>query len=244
MSKRVRGRSSTKTPATAVPPRRILLDVGGTKFATSLMTVERSTYLSALVEMTDWKAAPEHVIFVDRDPSLFAHLLRLMRQVPLVAGLLPRDNHSLFAALLAEADFFGFEALLRHVKAQAYFHARKAEEDFPSIHSFEPEGYGSLAFGSSAWRQGLRQMKSQLEGAKKKVNDKFSRKDEDYGARRFDVVYGSIAEALASEILPMCYYSPPKVESKIIQLLPVEATTWYDETLHCAAPLDPLSSCC
>ena len=45
-----------------------------------------------------------------------------MRSGPVVGGLLPRSDPALCAAIIAEADFFGVEALLQHVKARAWRH--------------------------------------------------------------------------------------------------------------------------
>ena len=50
-------------------------------------------------------------VFLDRDPEIFAQLLRLMRQHPHVAGLLPHEPR-LCASLIAEADFF-----VRHTRS-------------------------------------------------------------------------------------------------------------------------------
>ena len=57
-------------------------------------------------------------LFLDRDPTLFGTLLRLMRATPVFGGQLPKDDHVLCAAILAEADYLGFEALLTHVKVR------------------------------------------------------------------------------------------------------------------------------
>ena len=41
-----------------------------------------------------------------------------MRATPVFGGQLPKDDQVLCAAILAEADYLGFEALLTHVKVR------------------------------------------------------------------------------------------------------------------------------
>lgn len=129
---------------------RVLIDVGGTQLSTTLSTIERSSYLLGMVDLSSWEQDPgappsetralpgsmrsrptpiaaasrtghSATIFLDRDPEIFGQLLRLMRQAPHVAGLLPEDPR-LCASLIAEADFFGYGALIDHVKVRAHHH--------------------------------------------------------------------------------------------------------------------------
>jgi len=77
---------------------RIELDVGGTRFATAQATLAGSdSFFSGLVGH-----APEApVLFVDRDPTHFRHVLNWLRGV----RVLPRNTATL-TELRAEADFY------------------------------------------------------------------------------------------------------------------------------------------
>ena len=199
----------------------LVLDVGGTKFETTRMTIERSSYLTGKIDSDE---AHSKEYFIDRDPETFALLLRLMRQMPLVAGLLPHDREK-FAVLLAEADFFGFDALLDHVKARAFYHLRALHQEYPR-RSFLPAEHATTT--DAALRKAMMQeaTNKRLE-AWQEVQALFRNKDEQFGSHRFDVLHGSIADALASELLPGAYFAAPKQSVRILQLLPVEATTWF-----------------
>ena len=202
-----------------------MINCGGTKFTTTKMTVERCAYLAGQLDWSRWEEDPTNEFFLDRDPALFEHLLRLMRQVPLVAGLLPRNDSSLFANLLAEADFLGFDALLTHVKAKAYYNCHEAKDDpkwMPPAH--RPEGYRDLDAHARASTNAAAHKACGVH--RSKVREAFETKDDEYGAARFDERYGSIADALAADVLPTCYTSAPKASTKMVQVLPVESTTW------------------
>ena len=232
--------------------RRIVLNVGGTRFTTTIGTVERSQYLNGMIETQadSWDEdiggdIPE--IFVDRDPTLFQHLLRLMRQLPVVA--LPMDDLGLVASLLAEADFFGVEGLLAPVKARAFYNTRVSVDDlepFAGFHSAPSRAAGEAAaeaaaaaganadaIGTARGEAMRRWFEEALEAhleANRIVNAAFSTRDEEYDTRRFDAVHGSVAEALASGVLPRFYFdAKPSLSAapKILQLQPIEATTWF-----------------
>ena len=96
-----------------------MIDVGGTKITTTVQTIQRSSYLSGMVDLEHSEG-----IFIDRDPEIFGKVLRLMRQYPHVAGLLPRDPQ-MCASLIAEADFLGYDELLSHVKVKTYYNTRE-----------------------------------------------------------------------------------------------------------------------
>ena len=70
MSKRARTSETSRD--------RVILDVGGTRFATSVSTLTaNSTYFESL--FSRWDEADEEV-FLDRDPDVFRVLLSCMRQ--------------------------------------------------------------------------------------------------------------------------------------------------------------------
>ena len=105
---------------------RVILNVSGTKFETTVDTLRQCSTLVSLVDVASWEADPTHCpeLFLDRDPKIFERLLRFMRPPHVFAGQMPRDDPLLAAALIAEADFVGFEALLEHVKARAFRNSR------------------------------------------------------------------------------------------------------------------------
>ena len=95
MSKRARSASSVY---------RVVLNVGGTPFETSVdMCKRHSTYLDGLLDCAAWETNAEHKpeVFLDRDPELFAPLLRYMRNnVPSL--VLPSGDMLTCGAILAE----------------------------------------------------------------------------------------------------------------------------------------------
>ena len=210
---------------------RVTIDVGGTKVSTTVSTILRSSYLAGMVDLSAWDSDAEHSaqIFLDRDPETFALLLRLMRQYPHVAGLVPHEP-GLLASLLAEADFFGYEPLLSHVKARAYFNAREARQDykarseFTTVGRLDGESFADRAVRVSA---GDKRRKEHIA----EIDAKFNSKDESYGLDRFDAVYGTVGDALASGVLPKYYLEPkppvPPPTKKIVQLMPVDTPCWY-----------------
>ncbi|CAE8584474.1 unnamed protein product [Polarella glacialis] len=81
------------------------VNVGGRIFTASSATLRKSPYLESLMgdELTDDLRDPEGRLFIDRDPEIFAEVLRLMRgHAP--RALPPGELH--WAEVRAEADFF------------------------------------------------------------------------------------------------------------------------------------------
>ena len=94
---------------------RIVVDVGGTRFATSASTLTAgSEYFERLLSPR-WCAEPPEEIFLDRDPEPFKILLTYMR-----TGLLElsKDNQSLARRVMVEAEFLGMQGFIDSVKAQ------------------------------------------------------------------------------------------------------------------------------
>ncbi len=93
MSKRTRGDGTRRD--------RVLLDVGGTRFTSSVSTLSaNSTYFAALFSRWDDAAGEEHPeIFLDRDPDAFRVLLSCMRHKK---PLLPEHDKDLFRRVLLE----------------------------------------------------------------------------------------------------------------------------------------------
>ena len=68
--------------------------------------------LSGLVDFADdddESGCPS--IYLDRDPAVFASVLALMRQHTVFGGRLPKDDPTLCAAIIAEADYLGLNRL-------------------------------------------------------------------------------------------------------------------------------------
>lgn len=151
-----------------------------------------------------------------------------MRQTPHVAGLLPTDPRAC-ASVIAEADFFGFEALLRHVRTVAYYNSREAKQDHPDFDlgllTRQPGETGEDFIRRRD--EGLQAHKA----ACKAVDDLFACRDEAHAQSRFIEVYGSIGDALSNGVLPRFFFNgkppPLKRHTKIIQLMPVDKTTWF-----------------
>ena len=194
--------------------RRVEIDVGGTKIYTTVATLERSSYLSGMVGVAAFDDSPDSTarLFLDRDPEIFSLVLRLMRQYPHAAGLMPSD-HRLCASVIAEADFLGFDTLVNHVKATAYYNDRQPEEDFPTFNRFETH----------------LSRKEQIQRVAE-IHEHFRSKDESYAVEMFSRVYGSIADALSSGLLPSRYLElKPKLKpsAKIVQVIPLDARHWF-----------------
>lgn len=97
---------------------RIYLNVGGTKFETSVPTLQAdpSSLLSHMVmpasPMKPYSVDNIYFYFVDRDPMLFSFILSYLRNgADLLMTKLPKDLH-LLKSLQMEADFFN----LRHLE--------------------------------------------------------------------------------------------------------------------------------
>jgi hypothetical protein len=220
---------------------RCVIDVGGTKLSTTVATIERSSYLFGMIDSSCWDSDPGHVteIFLDRDPEIFSQLLRLMRQTPHVAGLMPTDPRAC-ASVIAEADFFGFDALLCHVKQVVYYNTREAKEDYPEFDygtiTRQPEETAVSFFHRS------QEGRKSHDAACKAIDKLFAAHDSEHAQAQFDKVYGSIGDALSAGVLPQFFLNTKpsvlKPFTKIVQLMPVDKTTWFlvgdteDRTAH------------
>jgi len=211
-------------PATV---QRVVIDVGGTKLTTTTDTISRSSYLAGMIDLDAWASDASHCeeIFLDRDPEIFACVLRLMRQQPHIAGLVPHEP-LLCASVIAEADYLGFEALLNHVKTQAYYNSREPSEDYPDFQRPAQVTGEAFAERKERERDAKRAHKLQCD----EIEHFFEVKDEAHALRRFIEVYGDVGAALRSGALPSYYLErkPPKPEptNKVLQVTPVQSMTW------------------
>ena len=214
-------------PAASQPTQRVIIDVGGTKLTTTTTTIMRSSYLAGMIDLDAWSSDADHCaeIFLDRDPEIFAQLLRLMRQQPHIAGLLPSDPQQC-ASVITEADFFGFEGLLTHVKVQTYFNSREPKDDHPKYINPAVNGL-SLPERRERRIGAMRQHNRECA----QIDALFEANDEAHALSRFDAVYGDVGAALRSGVLPSYFLDrkPPKPQpvKKLLQVMPVDATTWF-----------------
>ncbi|XP_065837341.1 uncharacterized protein [Oscarella lobularis] len=90
-------------------PTKIDLNVGGTKYATSLSTLTRSQPNSMLAAMFSGRhnieIDNEGAVFIDRDGPSFAYVLSYLRNAASIGDRLPRERHVLHQ-LLKEADYY------------------------------------------------------------------------------------------------------------------------------------------
>lgn len=95
---------------------RVVLDVGGTRFTTTLSTLGDSV-LAALFygrQDLDETVDDDGAVFIDRDPQAFAHILQWLRTgvVPLVHDAAQRKT------LILEAVHYGLDQLTSELEAQ------------------------------------------------------------------------------------------------------------------------------
>ena len=208
--------------------RRVIIDVGGTLFTTTFATIRHSSFLAGMVAFgTSSSDDAPLELFLDRDPDIFAKLLRLMRQMPGVVGLMPKDPF-ICASLLAEADFLGVDALLQHVKVKAYYNSRRVADDLPALPTMPPRNEGETA--AQRQQRAREAVHVHLED-KRRVRKAFKKKDEAYAVQQFAAVYGSVSDALENDVLPKYFLEAkpltPVPVKRIVQLLPVESTSWF-----------------
>ena len=98
---------------------RIVLDVGGREFATSISTLTFNSAYFATQFSDDWYDNQNDDItgtrhyFLDQDPDAFAIILKFMRDQVIKV-------QSLTASVLLLIEYLGIEALIRSVKIKAY----------------------------------------------------------------------------------------------------------------------------
>jgi hypothetical protein len=121
-----------------------VVNVGGTKFITSKDTlVAGSPFFAAMLSGKFAEGEDGEEVYVDRNPVPFTIILEYMRSNILLCG---RENSTLLAAVLVEADFYGMDGLVYDVKLQCYTNLHhstqtrndaellaKLEAEFPSV---------------------------------------------------------------------------------------------------------------
>ncbi|XP_009409489.2 protein ENDOPLASMIC RETICULUM-ARRESTED PEN3 [Musa acuminata AAA Group] len=108
------GRDSSHVTLASQPNARVVLDVGGKLFETTVATLQSGGPDSLLAALclranpdSDEEPSP---VFIDRDPEIFSTLLSLLRSGRLPSSVLSRFSNQ---DLLGEALYYGVEARLR-----------------------------------------------------------------------------------------------------------------------------------
>jgi hypothetical protein len=101
----------------------IELQVGQQRFTALRSTlVEQSTYFKSLLSGR-WNTRADGSYFVDADPDLFAHILNYLRRpdvFPLFYDNVKGHDFLKYYALLAEARYFGIDALAKWIEDRGY----------------------------------------------------------------------------------------------------------------------------
>ncbi len=100
--------------------RRLVVNVGGTRYTTSLTTLlsEENSFFAGMLG-GDWAETDEQELFIDRDGELFKHVLRFLRasqegRLQVVRSLTRTER----ALLLEEAKFFQLDHLSMLLQAE------------------------------------------------------------------------------------------------------------------------------
>ncbi|XP_041373456.1 serine/arginine repetitive matrix protein 2-like [Gigantopelta aegis] len=101
-----------------IEEQRMVLDIGGTKFTTSRLTLQNfPDSLLAILSSTPKNNKPRDSIFSDRDPAHFRHILNYYRNEGCFSSLLPRDYRFL-KELALEAAYYRLPGLLETVNGK------------------------------------------------------------------------------------------------------------------------------
>ncbi|RAR00165.1 btb poz-like protein [Stemphylium lycopersici] len=103
------------------------INVGGRSFTTLKSTLERSPFLATLLS-SHWAGSTCYfngVVFVDRSPLLFEHILDFLRSSapPIFWTRTNGFDLPLYASLLREAEYFQIEALAIWIRNRQYINA-------------------------------------------------------------------------------------------------------------------------
>lgn len=188
---------------------RIVLDVGGTEFTSSISTLTaNSTYFAALFSRWDDDDDNGNAdIFLDRDADAFAVLLSCMRHK---RALLPHNNTELFKRVLLDAQFLGMGWLETEVKARVFDHTEAEYKEY-CVDAFNRKHMGTAGF--------------------ERLED-YGQLDADGRAQLFDCGYQSIDHAFERGYLPAQFFDSVHRDKKIKQLIPCPVggeVIFYDE---------------
>ena len=175
------------------------LHVGGTaRFSTTVTTLSASSHYFSAKFSGDWSQESDSVLYLDRDAAPFEVLLSCMRSR--TVALLPTDE-CMFKRVLLEAEFFGVDFVLNHVKAKAAqnINLRRRSEAQASI-------VGRTTFGSG--------------GDSYKIGS-----DTDVALRYFNEKWPALEDAFKAGVLPARYFAPTAVaRADILKVIPAPDT--------------------
>ncbi|KAL4888604.1 BTB/POZ protein [Aspergillus ambiguus] len=111
------------------PDSKVVLQVGERRFTTTREILNESPFFQALLSERWNDAQADGSYFVDADPDLFAHILRYLRRgmYPIFYDRVKGHDYALYAALLAEAEYFGIADLQDWLKKQRYLEVVRVE---------------------------------------------------------------------------------------------------------------------
>ena len=112
---------------------KVLLDVGGTKYATTIdtLTREKNTFFTALFS-TQWELErdpDDKSIFIDRDGDLFQHILAYLRTNREPVGIL--NQESLRQLLIVEAEYYQLHGLFHKLTGPERKEKQRIDALFP-----------------------------------------------------------------------------------------------------------------
>ena len=175
------------------------LHVGGTaRFSTTVTTLSASSHYFSAKFSGDWSQESDSVLYLDRDAAPFEVLLSCMRSR--TVALLPTDE-CMFKRVLLEAEFFGVDFVLNHVKAKAAqnINLRRRSEAQASI-------VRRTTFGSG--------------GDSYKIGS-----DTDVALRYFNEKWPALEDAFKAGVLPARYFAPTAVaRADILKVIPAPDT--------------------
>lgn len=169
------------------------LHVGGTaRFSTTVTTLSASSHYFSAKFSGDWSQESDSVLYLDRDAAPFEVLLSCMRSR--TVALLPTDE-CMFKRVLLEAEFFGVDFVLNHVKAKA------AQNINLRQHS---QAEGVTFSGGDSYK-----IKS----------------DADVALRYFNQKWPALEDAFKAGVLPARYFAPTALaRADIVKVIPAPAT--------------------
>ena len=176
------------------------LHVGGTaRFSTTVTTLSASSHYFSAKFSGDWSQESDSVLYLDRDAAPFEVLLSCMRSR--TVALLPTDE-CMFKRVLLEAEFFGVDFVLNHVKAKAAqnIHLRQYSkvEHNPLVER--------VKFGTG--------------GDSNKIGS-----DADVALRYFNQKWPALEDAFKAGVLPARYFAPTAVaRADILKVIPAPDT--------------------
>ncbi|CAJ0593565.1 unnamed protein product [Cylicocyclus nassatus] len=90
----------------------VVLNVGGTKFYTSLETLMKNPGLREKSMLAEMNFVEGEEVFIDRDPTHFSYILNYHRD----GAVNVNGGGSIRAQIKREAQFYGLENLVQHIE--------------------------------------------------------------------------------------------------------------------------------